>query len=313
MYSKKMEYEYTSMEKSVQKKRKFFRYRAENSPQAWLYLLPALIIVAIFNVYPLFRTFVISMQGGSLRNPVFVAFENFQFVLQDPKFHLAMMNTAAYAFIVVPLGLIISLFIAYIVFEKIKHKNIFETIFFIPYLTSVIAVGVVFRFLFNGDYGMINYGLSFFGLGPFNWLEDPSMSIITLVIFGIWSGLAFNIIILLSGLRNIDRNYYKVADMFGATKFEQFRKITLPQLIPTVTFLLMINFISAFKVYAQVYAIFNGSPGIGGSATTGVFYIYNKFYIDRMYGQGMAAAVILFLLILLFTLIQNKVMKRFAK
>ncbi len=288
------------------------KYRAENSPQAWLFLLPALII-GVFNVLPLIKTFIMSMQKGTLNNLQFNGFKNFQVVLQDPKFHDAIGNTALFSFVVVPVGLIISMFIAVTIFEKIKYKSLFETIFFIPYLTSVIAVGIVFRFLFNGDYGFINYLLSFINVGPINFLDDPSMSMTTLILFGIWSGLAFNIIILLSGLRTIDESYYKVADMFGATKMEQFFKITLPQLIPTITFLLMMNFINAFKVYAQVFSLFNGKAGIANSATTGVFYIFNKFYVEYRYGQGMAAAVILFALILLFTLIQNYVLKRISK
>lgn len=289
------------------------KYRAENSPQAWLFLLPALVIIGVFNVLPLIKTFIMSMQKGTLNNLQFNGFKNFQVVLQDPKFHDAIGNTALFSFVVVPVGLIISMFIAITIFEKIKYKSLFETIFFIPYLTSVIAVGIVFRFLFNGDYGFINYLLSFINVGPINFLDDPSMSMTTLILFGIWSGLAFNIIILLSGLRTIDDNYYKVADMFGATKMEQFFKITLPQLIPTITFLLMMNFINAFKVYAQVFSLFNGKAGIANSATTGVFYIFNKFYVEYRYGQGMAAAVILFALILLFTLIQNYVLKRISK
>ena len=289
------------------------KYRAENSPQAWLFLLPALIVIGIFNVLPLIKTFIMSMQKGTLNNLEFNGFRNFSVVLQDPKFHDAIGNTALFSFVVVPIGLIISMFIAITIFEKIKHKSLFETIFFIPYLTSVIAVGIVFRFLLNGEYGFINYILGLFNVGPINFLDDPNMSMITLVIFGIWSGLAFNIIILLSGLRTVDENYYKVADMFGASKFEQFIKITLPQMIPTITFLLMVNFINAFKVYAQVFSIFNGKAGIANSATTGVFYIFNKFYVEYRYGQGMAAAVILFALILLFTLIQNYVLKRISK
>ena len=292
---------------------KRFKYRAENSPKAWLFLLPAFIIISIFNVLPLIKTFIISFQKGTLNNLTFNGIKNFQVVLQDPKFHKAIFNTFLYAFVVVPIGLIISLIIARIIFEKIKHKGFFETIFFIPYLTSVIAIGIVFRFLFNGEYGFINYLLSFINVGPINFLDDPNVSMVTLIIFGIWSGLAFNIIILLSGLRTIDKNYYKVADMFGATKTEQFFKITLPQLIPTITFLLMVNFINAFKVYAQVFSIFNGKAGIAESATTGVFYIFNKFYVENRYGQGMAAAVILFILILMFTLIQNYILKKISK
>ena len=292
---------------------KKLKYSAENSPQAWLYLLPALIIILVFHVYPLIKTFIISFEKGTLNNLVFNGIRNYQIVLSDPKFHKAIGNTSLYAFVVVPVGLIISMFIAVTIYEKIKRKDVFETIFFIPYLTSIIAVGIVFRFLLNGEYGFVNYILGLFNVGPFNFLDDPSMSMITLIIFGIWSGLAFNIIILLSGLRNIDDSYYKVADMFGATKTEQFFRITLPQMIPIITFLLMINFINAFKVYAQVFAIFNGKAGIADSATTAVFYIFNKFYVEYRYGQGMAAAVILFILILIFTMIQNYVLKKISK
>ena len=290
-YSKRMELECIKMRK--------LKYRAENSPQAWFFLLPALIIIGVFSVFPLIRTFIMAFQKGTLNSLEFNGFKNFEVVLSDPKFHTAIGNTSLYAFVVVPVGLIISMFIAVTIYEKIKRKDVFETIFFIPYLTSIIAVGIVFRFLLNGEYGFVNYILGLFNVGPFNFLDDPSMSMITLIIFGIWSGLAFNIIILLSGLRNIDDSYYKVADMFGATKRQQF--------------LLMVNFINAFKVYAQVFSIFNGKAGIADSATTAVFYIFNKFYVENRYGQGMAAAVILFILILLFTLIQNRILKRISK
>lgn len=292
---------------------KKLKYRAENSPQAWLFLLPALIIIGVFNVLPLIRTFIMSFQKGTLNNLVFNNFRNYEIVLKDPKFHTAIGNTFVYSFVVVPVGLIISMFIAITIFEKIKRKSLFETIFFTPYLTSIIAIGIVFRFLLNGEYGFVNYLLGFFGVSPINFLDNPQMSITTLIIFGIWTGLAFNIIILLSGLRTIDSSYYSVADMFGASKMEQFFKITLPQMIPILTFLIMVNFINAFKVYAQVFSIFNGKAGIADSATTGVFYIFNKFYVDQRYGQGMAAAIILFLLILIFTLIQNYVLKKISK
>lgn len=292
---------------------KKLKYSAENSPQAWLFLLPALLIIIVFNVIPLIQTFIISFQKGTLNSLEFNGLKNYLVVLQDPKFHTALFNTSIYAVVVVPLALIISMFIAVILFDKIKFKDFFETIFFIPYLTSIIAIGIVFRFLLNGEYGFVNYLLGFINLGPINFLDDPKMSLITLIIFGTWSSLAFNIVILLSGLRNINDDYYKVADMFGASKIEQFFKITLPQMLPIITFLLLVNFINAFKVYAQVYSIFNGKAGVADSATTAVFYIFNKFYVENRYGQGMAAAVILFVLILIFTVIQNYVLKRISK
>lgn len=293
--------------------KKLFRYRAENSPRGWLFLAPALIFIAIFNVTPLIRTFVIAFQKGTLNNPEFAGISNFQRVLTDPVFHKAIRNTALYAFIVVPAGMVISLFIAMSIHKRMKLKKVWESIFFLPYLTSMIAIGIVFRFLFNQDYGLINYLLGLFGVSNINWLNSPEMSMTTVIIFGIWMGLAFNIIILLTGLRNIDDSYYKVADMFGATKREQFFRITLPQLIPTITFLLLMNFISAFKIYGQVFSLFNGRPGVANSATTGVFYIFTEFYTNNNYGKGMAAAVILFVVILIFTLIQRLIMKKISK
>lgn len=290
--------------------KRFGKYSAENAPKAWLFLLPALVVIGVFNIYPLFRAFTMSFQTGTLNNPRFNGVNNYLFVLKDPVFHTALKNTAVYAFAVVPIALIISMFIALLIFDKVKFKNFFETVFFIPYLTSTIAIGIVFRYLFHGDYGFINYILSFFGQAPINFLDSIGMSLPTLIIFGVWSGLAFNIIIILAGLRNINPEYYKVADMFGASKREQFTRITLPQLIPTLTFLLTVNLISAFKVYSQVFALFNGRPGIANSAQTAVFYIYSKFHVDQKYGTAMAATILLFAFILIITVIQNKIIKK---
>ncbi|AMC94452.1 sugar ABC transporter permease [Erysipelothrix larvae] len=289
------------------------KYSAENSRSAWLFLLPTLLIVFVFSIYPLFRSFIMSFQSGRLGNMSFNGIRNYQVVITDPKFHDAMKNTALYAFAVVPIGIIISLVIAWLIFDRLKFKSFFETIFFLPYLTSTVAIGVVFRYLFNFDYGMINHLLGFVGIAPINFLDNVNMSVWTLIIFGVWSGLAFNIIILLSGLRSINQEYYKVADMFGATKREQFFKITVPQLIPIITFLFSVGLISAFKVYTQVFALFGGKAGIANSAMTAVFYIYDKFYVQTRFGQGMAATIILFVIILLITFIQNKVIAWITK
>jgi len=280
-----------------------------------------------------------------------------------------------FAFTVVPIALLISLGIAWVIFEKVKHKSFFETIFFMPYVTSTIAIGIVFRYFFNGSYGMINYllglvgipavnwldsvqmsmptliifgiwsSLAFniiillsglrnideehykiarmfgatnweifrritLGIPAVNWLDSVQMSMPTLIIFGIWSSLAFNIIILLSGLRNIDEEHYKIARMFGATNWEIFRRITLPQLLPTIAFLITVNLISSFKVYTEVYALFGGKAGIANSATTAVYYIYDKFHVAGRPGVAMAATVILFIVILIVTFLQNKLLKK---
>ncbi|HJA89630.1 MAG TPA: sugar ABC transporter permease [Candidatus Jeotgalibaca merdavium] len=288
-------------------------YNPENQLKAWLFLLPALAVIMLFSIYPLFRSFFMSFQKGTLVNPQYAGLENYQRVLTDPVFYRALGNTGLFAFTVVPIGLLLSLIVAWIIFEKVKHKSFFETIFFLPYVTSTIAIGIVFRYFFNGSYGIVNYVLGLFGIPGLNWLDDVSLSMPTLIIFGVWTSLAFNIIILLAGLRNIDEEHYKIAKMFGADNWEIFRRITFPQLVPTITFLLTVNLISSFKVYTQVYALFNGQPGIAKSATTAVFYIYDKFHIAGRPGLAMAATVILFLLILLVTFIQNQLLKRVGR
>ncbi|MDO4625030.1 MAG: sugar ABC transporter permease [Enterococcus hirae] len=288
-------------------------YDPENQPKAWFFLLPSLVIIVLFSIYPLFRSLAMSFQKGSLINQQFAGIENYQRVLSDPVFIKALRNTALFAFTVVPISLLLSLGIAWVIFEKVKHKTFFETIFFMPYVTSTIAIGIVFRYFFNGSYGLINYLLNFLGFESINWLDNVSMSMTTLIIFGVWTSLAFNIIILLAGLRNIDEEHYKIARMFGADAWEIFSRITFPQLIPTITFLLTVNIIGAFKVYTQVYALFGGQPRIAKSATTAVFYIYDKFHIAGLPGIAMAATVILFLVILLITFIQNKLLKKVGR
>ncbi|WP_314255777.1 sugar ABC transporter permease [Granulicatella elegans] len=286
------------------------KYNPENQPKAWLFLLPSLGVILLFNIYPLIRSFWMSFQKGSLLKLQFTGLSNYQKVLADPVFHKALINTALYAFVVVPVALCISVVIAWIIFEKVKHKSVFETIFFMPYVTSTIAIGIVFRYFFNGSYGLINFLLGLVGIPAVNWLDNVNMSMPTLIIFGIWTGLAFNIIILLAGLRNIDPEHFKIAKMFGATEKEIFWRITFPQLVPTIAFLSTVNLIGAFKVYTQVYALFGGTPGVANSATTAVYYIYDKFHVAGRPGIAMAATVILFVIILIATFFQNKFLRR---
>ena len=286
------------------------KYNPENQPKAWLFLLPSLGVILLFNIYPLIRSFWMSFQKGSLLKLQFTGLSNYQKVLADPVFHKALMNTALYAFVVVPVALCISVVIAWIIFEKVKHKSVFETIFFMPYVTSTIAIGIVFRYFFNGSYGLINFLLGLVGIPAVNWLDNVNMSMPTLIIFGIWTGLAFNIIILLAGLRNIDPEHFKIAKMFGATEKEIFWRITFPQLVPTIAFLSTVNLIGAFKVYTQVYALFGGTAGVANSATTAVYYIYDKFHVAGRPGVAMAATVILFVIILIATFFQNKFLRR---
>lgn len=282
----------------------------QNQTKAWLFLAPTIFFVTFFSIWPILRAFGMSLQKGSLINLTWAGLSNYQYIFNDPEFWLALKNTILYALISVPVALAISIMLAWLIFSKVKHQSLFETTFFMPYVTSTIAIGIVFRYIFNGDYGMLNFILRSLHLPAPNWIDDPSMSLTTIIIFGIWTSLAFNIVILMGALRNIDPNFYTIADMYGATGPQKFWRITMPQLVPTLAFLLTMNLIGAFKIYTSVYALFNGQAGVGNSATTAVFYIYNKFQIVGTPGVAMAATVVLFLIILLVTFLQRRMMKR---
>lgn len=284
-----------------------------NQKKAWLFLAPTLIFVTVFSVWPILRAFTMSFQSGPLINLEWTGFSNYQYIFSDPEFWRAIKNTLIYAIFAVPVSLAISIMLAWFIFSKVKHSSFLETTFFMPYVTSTIAIGIVFRYIFNGEYGLLNYLLKAVHLPAPNWIDDPSMSLITIIIFGIWTSLAFDIVILMGALRNIDPNYYILADMCGASEREKFWRITMPQLVPTLAFLLTMNIIGAFKIYTSVYALFNGQAGIGNSATTAVFYIYNKFQMVGTPGVAMAATVVLFLIILLTTFLQRKMMKKIGR
>lgn len=284
-----------------------------NQKKAWLFLAPTLIFVTVFSVWPILRAFTMSFQSGPLINLEWTGFSNYQYIFSDPEFWRAIKNTLIYAIFAVPVSLAISIMLAWFIFSKVKHSSFLETTFFMPYVTSTIAIGIVFRYIFNGEYGLLNYLLKAVHLPAPNWIDDPSMSLITIIIFGIWTSLAFDIVVLMGALRNIDPNYYILADMYGASEREKFWRITMPQLVPTLAFLLTMNIIGAFKIYTSVYALFNGQAGIGNSATTAVFYIYNKFQMVGTPGVAMAATVVLFLIILLTTFLQRKMMKKIGR
>ncbi len=279
----------------------------------YLYLLPTLIITLVFVAYPLVMSFRMGFyetynyytdQGTGF------GLSTFQFVLNDPNFQKALFNTLLITVIAVPVSMIIALAIALLLNAGIKGSKFFQAIYFLPYVTSVIAIGIVWSWLFHSDFGYINQFLGLFGVEPIQWLNDPKMAIWALIIFNIWSGLAFKIVIFLSGLQNIDPQYYKAAQIDGTPKWKVFTRITLPLLSPTVFFLTITSVIGSFKVYNEVFALFGGKPGPANSCMTVVYYIYDMFYGSSQVHKAAAASIILFVIILIITGIQMLVSKK---
>lgn len=282
--------------------------------QSLLYLAPALIFIGIFNIYPIFKSLAMSFyQDYNIFTGEVGSYglENFVEIFNDPSFFQAIGNTFLFVLGVVPISIILSLFIA-VMLNRIKWlSDFFRSIYFLPFVTSTVAISIVWNWLYHTRYGLINYLLSFIGVDPIAWLTDPNWAMPALIIMSIWKGLGYNIILFLVGINNIDEMYYRAARIDGADSWKQFTQITVPLLSPYILLVSIIGVINSFKVFTEVYSLFSGRPGPAGSALTMVFYIYEKFYTEFQYGVATAAGIVLFLIILVFTLLQRWVSKRF--
>ncbi|MFW5442193.1 carbohydrate ABC transporter permease [Aerococcus urinaeequi] len=278
--------------------------------KAYLYLLPMLLVIVTFNILPIFRSFEMSLwqDYNFFTQEVFeYGFGPFQEIFQDSDFWLAIRNTFIFVLGVVPVSIMISLGIA-VLLNQIKFlSGFFRSIYFLPFVTSTVAVSIVWRWLYHSDYGLINYFLSFFNIEAIAFMEDPKYAMLALVMMSIWKGLGFNIVIFLVGLNNISDTYYAAAKIDGAGPWQRFTNITLPLLTPTMFLVSIMGVINSFKAFDEVYALFNGRPGPANSALTMVYYIFQKFYEESQYALASAAGIILFLIILVFTLMQMAV------
>ena len=284
--------------------------------EPYLYLLPFFLGILIFILYPVINVFLLSFKKNySYLRGTFDGWslENYKYVLTDSKFRSAMINTVLYVAFVVPVSTAIAIVFAHLLNLKLKGSAIFQTAFFMPMVTSITAVGLVWRLMYNKDYGIINYILSWFGVQKIGWVVDSKYSLLALIIFGIWNILPFTIILLLAGMQNINEMYYTAARVDGAKPAKIFFRITVPLLSPTIFLVCIVNTISSFKVFSELYPLFNGKPGPYYNLYTVIYYIRYAMMEKRKYGYAAAAAVILFFCVLAFTLIQLAIKKRIRK
>lgn len=277
----------------------------------WLYLLPSLILLGIFMIYPLFDVLVYSLQEGynsASQTYSGIGFYNFSYVLRDPYFLQAVKNTFLLVIITVPLSTGLALLLSLALSSIQKVKELYQTIYFLPYVTNTLAVGLVFMILFKKtpySDGFINMIIQFFGGNSIDFIEGPYWAkMLTMCIYTIWIVLPFKILILTSALASVDQNLYKAAKVDGTSSFRTFTKITLPMIMPMISYLVITGFIGAFKAYSDEVAIFGTNLNAAGMNTI-VGYVY-----DMLYGNSggypsyaSAAALILFAIVLTITVI----------
>lgn len=297
----------------------------KNDWRAWLYLAPVIILLAVFTFYPLISTIGIAFTSNydylTQKGDGFT-FQNFGVVLgaptkigdvvvqMDDVVRYAIPNTLIIVFITVPLSIVISLLIA-VALNSIKPlKKLFQTIFFMPYVTNAIAVGMVFAVIFNEN-GLWNY--IFRSMGT-TWIDQgapASRAMLALCFYIVWHALPYKILILLSGLQNIDKQYYQAAQIDSAGKVKTFMNVTVPLLSPQILYIMITSFIGSFKEYSSVVGLIGRSGTVKGfnNMYTIVYYIYDTVGQNKVH-YGSAAAVMLFIVILIFTAIQFSVSKK---
>lgn len=283
------------------------RVSRPNQPVAWLYLAPALIILVVFRFYPIIKSFLMGFYTDFdyLNDVVYaVGLDNFKALLKDQDFALALKNTSSLVLFATPLSVSISLFFA-LLLNRIPHlRRFFQGIYFLPFVTSSVAISIVWAWLLNKDFGLVNSFLRFFGIAKVSWLTNPRLTLPILVTLSVWKGLGYRIIIWLAALQGIDRRFYAAAQIDGAGVWQRFRHITLPLLKPTLIFLTTTTMIGTFKTFDEIYVLYGNRPGPLKSGLTIVYYIFTKFYRHWEFAYAAAAAFLLFLIILFFSLIQ---------
>ncbi len=290
----------------------------KNNPKAWLYLLPAILFLGVFMVYPLIDVLIYSFEEGynSASQTFFgIGFYNYSYVLRDPYFLKAVQNTLILVFITVPLSTVLSLLISLALCSIDKLRDAFQTIFFLPYVTNTLAVGLVFMILFKPTVyndGLVNAFLGVFGVSPIDFINGPYWAkMFVLCLYTIWVVMPFKILIFTSAIASVPKTYYDAARIDGTSDRRMLTHITLPAISPTIFYIVITGFIGAFKAYSDAVALF-GTNLNSAEMNTIVGYIY-----DMLYGDGggypsfaSAAAIILFIIVLTITCINLLVSKK---
>jgi multiple sugar transport system permease protein len=285
---------------------------------AWLFLAPAAIVLGVFFLLPVIGAFVLSLTDfdlyalADIHNLRFVALANYWALLHRPLFWAALGHTVYFVAVGVPLSMLISLCAALLLHSPLARcKALFRTALFAPVVTTVVAVAVVWRYLFNTKYGLVNVALGWIDIHPIDWLGDPHWAMPTIILFAAWKNFGYNMIILLAGLQAIPVELYEAARIDGASAWRQFRHITLPMLAPTLLMVGILTVSGYFQLFAEPYVITEGGPL---QSTVSVLYLmYNEGFQWWNLGSASAIAFLLFLIMFVVTAGMLRVERREAK
>lgn len=280
----------------------------------WAMVAPTIIGLIVLNIIPIFQTLKMSFHksGDFGRNDIFVGFENYQRMLGDAQVWQATWNTFKYTLLVVPATVTLAIFLAVLLNSKIRGKHLYRTIFFLPMVAAPAAVTMVWKWLYNTDFGLINFVLGKMGIGQINWIEDPKIAMYSIALIGIWSTVGYSMILILAGLQEIPKDYYEAAKIDGASPAKQFFQITLPLVSPTLFFVVVTSIIQSMQVFDVIYMMEDiRSPAYDKTVSLVYLFYNNSFkYTDK--GYGSTIVILLLVIILLITALQMKAQKKWV-
>lgn len=271
---------------------------------AYCAIIPVMLIFAFVRIVPILTNFYYSLYNSTIVDPTanFIGMGNFKELSTDPFFITSIKNTFTFAIWVTLFSVVLSLFLAIALERKTRMSAFYEAVYFLPVITPMVPVSVVWKWIYDPAYGLLNYILSFFGISPVGWLVYPKTAMIAIIIMSVWKTVGYNMIILLVGMRDIPQTYHEAASIDGASEKQVFRHITMPLLKPILLYVLVISTINSFNVFSQVYVMTGGGQGASGnSVRTIVFDIYENAFRYFRTGYASAESVIMFLIILALT------------
>ena len=291
----------------IKKVKRILKYFNKPQNAAYIFILPAILILLIFSVVPLLMSVIMSFLKINifLNGISFDGINNFEKILVDERFWNSFKNTVYFVILEVPFQIILALLVGVYVCKNTKFRKFLRSTFFLPAVCSMTAIGIVWSFLLDPQIGMYPHFLTLLGAPALQFLRDPVLAMPLIIFITVWKNFGFSMVILVAGIQSIPNNYYEAAEIDGATKIEQFFKVTIPLLIPSLTFCIITNTIGSLQVFDQIFVITQGGPLF--KTETIVAYIYNVGFNNSPYDLGYASsiAVVLFSLIVLLTLIMN--------
>ncbi len=277
----------------------------------YLYILPAFVIIAVFHIFPVLYAFVMSFFDWNVMSgkSVFVGLSNYKEIFEDPMFRKAFWNTIYYVVVTVPLGIAASLFVAILLNQKIKLRGFYRVLYFLPVVTSLNAVSVVWKWIYHPTYGLLNAFLKKIGLPPVDWLGDPRFAMPAIILMSVWKNMGYNVVIFLAALQNVPKELYESAEIDGAGAWAKFWNVTVPMISPTLFFVIITSVIASFQVFAQIW-IMTPEGGPLGSTTVLVYYLYQQAFQRFRMGYGCALAFVIFIILAAFSFLQKKIGER---